>query len=229
MRSSALLRGTDGTAILIDAGPEFRIQALRAGITRLDAVLVTHSHADHLHGMDDLRIFSSKRDMPVYANDSCIEDIRNRFDYVFKPTQEGGGKPHLELREAVPGRELTVAGVRIVPVQVTHGALPVLGWRFGDTAYLTDCSGIPDESWPLLEGVRHLVLGALRVRPHSTHLNFPQAVEVIARIGPERTWLTHLCHDFTHEEIMEWLAKNAPDKKIEPAHDGLRIAVGQLD
>jgi phosphoribosyl 1,2-cyclic phosphate phosphodiesterase len=154
---------------------------------------------------------------------------------VFKPTQEGGGKPKLDLRVvqtepdgATIGNEgvsVRVGDIAITPIPIRHGILPILGWRIGDTAYLTDCSEIPESSWPLLAGTRNLVIGALRVRPHSTHLKFDQAIAVIRRLDVERAWFTHLCHDFTHAGIRAWLAENAPDKKIEPAFDGLRITI----
>ena len=225
MRASALFRDTDGTAILVDAGPEFRIQALRAKITKIDALLVTHAHADHIHGLDDIRIFTAHTDMPVYANDAAIEDIRNRFDYIFKSTQEGGGKPHLDLIPVKAGDTLTVAGKQVTAVPMLHGKLPILGWRIGDTAYLTDCNGVPEEAWPLLEGMENLVIDALRVRPHSTHFSFAGAIEVIERVRPAHAWFTHICHDFSHAGIAEWLQTNAQGKKIEPAYDGLRITV----
>lgn len=225
MRASALLRD-DTRTILIDAGPEFRFQALRSRIKRLDAVLLTHAHADHVHGMDDIRIFTHEADMPIYANAACIADVRNRFDYVFKETQLGGGKPKFRLIEVSGGETITVAGTKLLAIPLMHGIIPILGWRCGDTAYLTDCNRIPDEAWAMLEGTRKLVIGALRVRPHSTHFSFPQAIEAIDRINPDEAWLTHLCHDFTHEGIREWLAQNAPGKKIEPAFDGLRITIG---
>lgn len=234
MRTSALVRLDNGGACLIDAGPEFRLQAIRSGISSLDAVLVTHSHADHIHGMDDLRIFTWKKSIPVWAEKSCIRDIRARFSYAFRESTAGGGKPHFRLnpvtvREtrnpACSPDHVTVLGAVFQPVPVYHGSLMVFGWRIGDTAYITDCNRIPDYSFRLLEGVQNLVLGALRLREHSTHFNFPQAVAAIDRIGAKRAWLTHICHDFSHEQIRSWLRDNAPDKKIEPAHDGLRITI----
>jgi len=229
MRASALLRFDDGKAILIDAGPEFRIQALRAHITQLDALLVTHAHADHIHGLDDIRIFTMHSDIPVYGNKNAIDDIHNRFDYIFTPTLEGGGKPHLSLitvdSEAGQAKEIIVAGKKIIPIPLKHGSLPILGWRCGDTAYLTDCNRIPETSYALLEGCKNLVIGALRVRPHSTHFSFAEALAQIDRINPEQSFFTHLCHDFSHKEIQNWLRENAPGKKIEPAYDGLRITI----
>ncbi|ULQ60823.1 MBL fold metallo-hydrolase [Brucepastera parasyntrophica] len=225
MRASAVIRHTDGRTILIDAGPEFRIQALRSHISRLDAVLITHSHADHIHGIDDLRIFSHKTDMPIYADAVCLNDIHDRFSYVFSESQEGGGKPHLKLCEVIHGQAIQIAGTDVLPVLVFHGGLPITGWRIGDTAYITDCSEIPDASVSQLRGIKNLIIDAIRERPHSTHFNFSQALEQIERIGPERAWFTHITHDFSHTGIQEWLQIHAPGKKIEPAWDGLIIPV----
>ncbi len=227
------MRGDNGEAVLIDAGPEFRIQALRARIKRIDALLITHPHADHVHGIDDLRIFTHERDLPVYANASTLQELRERFAYVFKPTQEGGGKPHIELREAV--QEIVIGSIKVEPIPAMHGALPILGWRCGDTAYLTDCNEIPESSLARLQGVRNLVIDALRERSHSTHYSFNEALAVIERIGPAFAWFTHICHDFSHCGIERWVEEHAPawsglkasGKKIEPAHDGLRIPVRQ--
>ncbi len=239
MRASALIRAESGEAILIDAGPEFRLQALRSRIVRLDAVLITHSHADHVHGLDDLRIFTRTKAIPLYAEASCALDLRERFSYVFRETQVGGGKPlfdpmGIELEgdgtennaRCTPA-ELRIGSITATPIPVYHGKLPVLGWRIGDTAYLTDCNRIPESSIEQLRGVRNLVIDALRERPHSTHFSFAQALEIIEKIAPDRAWFTHICHDFTHEGIRDWLGKHAPGKKIEPAHDGLRISIRQ--
>lgn len=225
MRASALVRDDDGTAILIDAGPEFRIQALRSRITHLDAVLITHTHADHIHGLDDIRIFTAHSEMPVYVSEVFIGEIKERFSYIFKTTQKGGGKPQLNLIPVSGTSPFTVAGKIIQPIPLMHGSLEILGWRIGDTAYLTDCNGIPESTFELLKGVKNLVIDALRERPHSTHFNFEQAIANIDRISPENAWFTHLCHDFSHIQLQEWLSKNAPGKKIEPAHDGLRIVI----
>ncbi|HPS44431.1 MAG TPA: MBL fold metallo-hydrolase [Treponemataceae bacterium] len=240
LRASALIRADSGATILIDAGPEFRIQALRARIHRVDALLVTHTHADHIHGLDDLRIFTHERDLPVYGNQAAIDEIAERFSYIFRETQAGGGKPHISLIPVAETGEkdgeantITVAGVAVTPIPLLHGNLEILGWRIGDTAYLTDCSALPERSFVLLTGVRNLIIDALRIRPHSTHFDFPQALEIIQKIGPERAWFTHICHESSHVAIERWIAENAGEyaghqgKKIEPAYDGLRITIGQ--
>lgn len=234
LRASALVRTDTGTNILIDAGPEFRIQALRAHITRIDALLVTHTHADHLHGLDDLRIFTHETSLPVYGTQAVIGEIAERFSYIFRETQKGGGKPHIEL-VPVPenggriddGTPISVAGVSVIPIPLIHGNLEILGWRIGDTAYLTDCSAVPERSIELLSGVRNLVIDALRIRPHSTHFSFAEALVAIDQIRPERAWFTHICHDNSHVGIEKWIAENGMGKKIEPAYDGLRITIRQ--
>ena len=244
LRASALLRGDakeareesageEGAAILIDAGPDFREQALRSNIARLDAVLVTHSHADHIHGMDDLRVFSHKRALPVFSSAECLEAIKSRFDYVFKETQEGGGKPKFELETARAGEPILVAGVKVIPVPLLHGELETTGWRVGNTAYLTDCSKIPEEAFSLLEGINNLVIDGLRLTPHPTHFNFEEAAENGARTGAESIWFTHIGHECLHAEIASWCHKKqteiaaAAGRRISlaPAFDGLKIPV----
>lgn len=225
-RASALFRDDNGLTVIVDAGPEFRVQALRAKVRRLDALLLTHAHADHIHGLDDVRIFTHFAPLSVYGNGECLEDLRTRFDYIFKRTQEGGGKPHLNLVPVASGDVIRVGNRAFTAIGLTHGELPVLGWRCGDTAYLTDCDAIPPDAEKLLSGVKNLVIDALRPRQHSTHFNFSGALEAIDTLRPQRAWFTHICHDMSNEGIISWLQENSPGKKIEPAWDGLRIEVG---
>jgi phosphoribosyl 1,2-cyclic phosphate phosphodiesterase len=190
---------TADARILVDAGPDLRTQALRHQITRIDAILFTHGHADHILGMDDVRSFNALMNapMPCFGDAATLEDIRRMFGYVFDPaTPKGGGLPRLDLRE-IQG-PFRVGDVDAVPVPLFHGKRPILGYRFGAMAYLTDCSHIPDASWPLLEGLDLLVLNALRVRPHPTHFSLDQAVAAATRIGAPRTFFTHMCHDLRH-------------------------------
>ncbi len=190
---------TADARILVDAGPDLRTQALRHHITRIDAILFTHGHADHILGMDDVRSFNALMNapMPCFGDAATLEDIRRMFGYVFDPaTPKGGGLPRLDLRE-IQG-PFRVGDVDAVPVPLFHGKRPILGYRFGAMAYLTDCSHIPDSSWPLLEGLDLLILNALRVRPHPTHFSLDEAVAAATRIGAPRTFFTHMCHDLRH-------------------------------
>ena len=190
---------TPGARVLVDAGPDLRAQALRHRISRVDAILFTHGHADHILGMDDVRRFNALMNgaMPCYGDAVTLEDIRRMFSYVFDvATPKGGGLPQLDLRH-VDG-PLRIADLDITPVPVHHGSRPILGFRFGRFAYLTDCNRIDDGSWPLLEGLDVLVLDALRIRPHPTHFSLDEAVAAAARIGANRTFFTHMCHDLLH-------------------------------
>ncbi len=236
LRASALIRTDSGHTILIDAGPEFRIQALRAGIIKIDAVLLTHPHADHIHGLDDLRIFTHERDLPVFGLTECLDEVRERFSYVFRETQIGGGKPHFTLNpvDGEHAEPVVIGSAHCIPIPARHGMLNVLGWRIADTAYLTDCNHLSDESLRMLDGVRNLVIDALRERPHTTHFNFDGALALIAKTGAEFCWFTHICHDFSHRDIQAWIASHplartliGSGKKIEPAHDGLLISIGK--
>jgi phosphoribosyl 1,2-cyclic phosphate phosphodiesterase len=185
--------------VLVDAGPDLRAQALRHGIARVDAILFTHGHADHILGIDDVRRFNAlaRAPMPCFGDAATLDDIRRMFSYVFDPaTPKGGGLPLLDLR-LIEG-PLTIGDLDVTPVPVDHGARPILGYRFGAVAYLTDCNRIPEASWPLLEGLDLLVLDALRIRPHPTHFSLDEAVAAAARIGARRTFFTHMCHDLQH-------------------------------
>lgn len=184
---------------LVDTPTDLRAQALRFGLPRVDAVVFTHAHADHVFGLDEVRIFNFRQRMaiPCYGSAATLQALRRTFAYVFEAGQEGGGKPQLDLIE-VSGR-FSLLGEEVVPVPVWHGEMEVYGYRIGGFAYVTDCNVIPESSFDLLAGVEVLVLDALRYRPHSTHLSVNEAVDVAARIGAPRTILTHIAHEIDHE------------------------------
>jgi phosphoribosyl 1,2-cyclic phosphate phosphodiesterase len=214
----------NGSSILVDTSTDLRMQALANDLRRVDAILFTHNHADHVFGLDDVRRYNHMQKAPIscYADADTVASLRRMFSYVFEPPkQQGGGLPQLTLF-TIAG-PFCLAGVEIVPVPVMHGLLPVLGFRIGSFAYLTDCNHIPDASWPLLTadgGVRTIILDALRHRPHSTHFSVSEAVAVVARLGADRAYLTHISHDLPHAETCAQLPPG-----VELAYDGLVIEV----
>ena len=208
-------------SILVDTSTDLRAQALAFDVRRVDAILFTHTHADHVLGLDDVRRYNQMQRAPIpcFGDEETLRGLQKMFGYIFNPPQQvGGGLPQLSLFPIAGA--FTLGGVEIVPVRVYHGQLPVLGFRFGTFAYLTDCNRIPDESWPLLRGVRTLILDALRNRPHSTHFSVSEAVDVAARIGSERTYFTHICHDLAHAETCARLPAG-----VELAYDGLVLEI----
>lgn len=221
-RVAALIDAGEGSRILIDTPPELRLQLLAAKVGALDAVLFTHDHADHLHGIDDLRILSWRDgELPLYGPQDALDRITHRFDYIFNPevvAPEGTYKPLLRVKPLEPGREVEIAGVTTLPIALSHGVMTVFGYRFGPFAYLTDVKAVSDDAMALLEGVRVLVINALFDRPHPTHLSIPEAVAVAETLGVEETFLTHLTHKYSHRELIERL----PDG-VRPAYDGLTL------
>jgi phosphoribosyl 1,2-cyclic phosphate phosphodiesterase len=207
--------------LLVDTSPDLRQQALAHQLTRVDAVLFTHSHADHIFGLDEIRRFNAMQGGPIpcYANAPTWDTLRRTFSYIFdSATRLGGGVPQIDPHE-IAG-PFTVRGVRVVPVPVWHGLMPVLGFRFGSLAYLTDCNRLDDSAWEMVEGVDTLVIDALRDRPHSTHFNLQEALDVIARIKPRRAYTTHMTHDLGHAATCARLPTG-----VELAYDGLVLDV----
>ncbi|MGI6037292.1 MAG: MBL fold metallo-hydrolase [Limnochordia bacterium] len=216
-RSSLLISHGDKN-ILIDTATELRLQAIRWGVSQVHAVLYTHFHADHVFGFDDLRRFNQLQGqaIPVYGNEITIEELRTCFAYVFRSGQRGGGKPQI-VPYIIEGA-FTLFQLPIQPIQVLHGRIPILGYRFGDIAYITDCSHIPPSQLPLLENLDILILGALRREPHPTHFNLDQALEAIERIKPRRAWLTHTAHSLEYSQVESQLPPH-----VHLAYDGLTL------
>ncbi|MFA9462084.1 MBL fold metallo-hydrolase [Thiohalorhabdus methylotrophus] len=222
-RASIWVRGEEGESLLVDTSTDMRHQALREGMDRVDAVLLTHTHADHINGIDDMRAFNGLQEqvIPVYGRPATLEEAEKRFHYCFgdpPPPEKGWYIPVLEARPFTDALEW--GSLTVTPIPVEHGRWPIYGYRFNNLAYITDVKRIPEASWPLLEDLDVLILDCLRYREHPTHLRVDEAVAVAERIGARRTVFTH----FTHEIDFARLADALPEG-MEPGHDGLRIAV----
>ncbi len=227
LRTSVLVRLGDGAAarnIVIDTSPDFRQQALRSGFRRLDALLFTHDHADHIMGLDDVRPFNYGRRerIPAYASRSTLRSLRRVFPYAFGGQRtHAGGVPRLAAIEA-GNSPIPLFGVDFVPIRVLHGRKRILGYRFGAAAYVTDQTHLPPESKARLSGLDVLFLGALRHEPHPTHSTLAQALELAAELKPRRVFFTHMCHELSHAKTARQLPAG-----VALAYDGLRIAVGE--
>ena len=223
MRCSLYIEGIAGERAIIDTGPEFRLQALRAGITGLDAVFLTHAHADHIHGLDDIRPLCKENPIPIYGNDITLSEFHERFSYIFKTTQAGGGKPHIKLIKV--HKPVTLGSLVFTPIPVKHGNIDILGWKIskthkksvhgkeggqGSAVYITDSSFISDESFNIIAkgGPPELaIIGGLRLSAHETHFSFEQALHAGITMKAKQIYLTHICHSHSHKEINDYCQK----------------------
>jgi len=221
-RTAALIE-TQGKRLLIDTPPELRLQLVAAGVDHVDAVLFTHAHADHVHGIDDLRALSVRQGamLPAYGSRATMAELVAKFPYIFDPSivvPAGTSKPELKAHVLEAGRTTSIAGVPVLPLALPHGDHAVFGYRIGAAAYLTDVKTIPDDVGSALAGLDVLVLNALLSRPHPLHLSVPEAVAAAQRVGARRTFFTHLTHENTHAALAAQLPPG-----IAPAYDGLVI------
>ena len=209
-----------GKKILVDTSADFRQQALRHKIKQLDAVLITHCHVDHVFGMDDLRALNFRHGaMGIYANEDAWKDLRRIFQYVFQPTHFGGGLPQLIPHVIEIGAKFSFApDLEVTPLEVIHGKLPVVAYRFNDFAYATDLNQIPPETMEGLRNLDVLVLDCVRFKPHATHLGLEESLEYIERLKPRRAYLTHLNHEFLYARDSKLLPEN-----VEFSYDGLIV------
>jgi phosphoribosyl 1,2-cyclic phosphate phosphodiesterase len=217
----SILVSYEGRNVLIDTTPDFRTQALRARITHLDAVLFTHSHADHLMGLDDVRPFNfrQKGQIPIYASEETMAAIRRCFQYIFDDSKKESNVPKLATH-IIDAAAFDVFGMEFRPVPILHGSQLIYGFRFGAAAYLTDHSDIPEPSMEMLQGLDVLFLDALRYKPHPTHSTVERSVKTAERLGARRTFFTHICHDLGHQR-----AESLLPPRIRLAYDGLELEV----
>ena len=223
-RVGAVVETKAGTRILIDTPPELRLQLVNAGIDRVDAVLFTHDHADHTHGIDDLRPFTRAGPLQFFGSKSTLDSLSQRFGYIFDENMRplpGTTKPEATPRVIHAGETFTVGDAEIAAVEVPHGPWPVFGYRIGPLAYVTDAKSVPPNVIEALRGVQVLVINALFRREHPTHLSIPEAVEVARKVGAKRTYLTHLTHENFHADLESELLP----KGVSPAFDGLTVRV----
>jgi phosphoribosyl 1,2-cyclic phosphate phosphodiesterase len=224
-RVGAAVETDAGAIMLIDTPPELRLQLLQTGITRVDAVLYTHLHADHTHGIDDLRAITARRDvhLPMYGSAETLDGLRQKFDYIFDDSIQplpGTSKPQGRLIPLEPGVPVRIADVDVTAVAVPHGNATVYAYRIGPLAYVTDAKSMPDTAIAALRGARVLVINALFRVPHPSHLSLPEAIAASRAIGAERTYLTHLTHDNFHADLEAELPRG-----VSPAFDGLTVRI----
>jgi phosphoribosyl 1,2-cyclic phosphate phosphodiesterase len=216
LRASVLVKH-EGLRILVDAGPDFRYQMLRAGVSSLDAILLTHNHKDHTGGLDDIRAFNylEKKATQIYCEKYVEESLRKEYSYAFEEIRYPGA-PEWNVH-IIDDKPFTVNGVEIIPIRGRHFKLPVLGYRFGNIAYCTDMNHIPDEEYEKLQNLDHFIINCVRRGRHISHYSLEQAIEVAQKVGAKHSWLTHLSHQLP---CYEDLKKELPEG-ILPAFDGL--------
>ena len=221
LRTSAVLE-VAGLTLLFDAGPDLRQQALAAGLTRVDAVLLTHAHADHISGLDDLRPlnFAQRSSIPLYGSSATLAFVRGRFDYAFANGSDGSTRPALELVEICAERPFRIGPVDVLPFDVQHGTWTITGFRVGRLGYVTDASAIPPASLAHLRGLDTLVLNALRLTAHPTHFSVDEARQIVAELRPRRALLVHMTHDLDHAAVNATLPDN-----LRLAYDGQVVEV----
>lgn len=221
-RCSSIITLDSGENILIDTGPDLRLQALREGITHVDAVLYTHTHADHIHGIDDLRAFCqiNRQQIPLYTYKEAVAHIKDKFGYTLREPCDFWDLPVLAINEV--NAPFDLFDTTVTPIPVMHGRMPILAYRVGNIAYMTDVSAIPASSMPLLEGLDLLLIDCLRVTEHPTHINIEQSLDYIGQIKAKQSVLIHMTHELEYEALTKMLPSN-----VAVGYDGMSIQINE--